>query len=421
MLDRSIQTSVALKCRSCGECLTETFVDLGTTPLANSYVDPSRVLEPEPFYALHAYVCPSCWLVQLPAVEQRETIFNDEYTYFSSFSKTVLDHAEAYVAEMTERFGIGPEHHVVEVASNDGYLLQYFHARGVPTLGIEPSANTARVAQEKGLPTEIRFFGAETGRWLASQGLKADLLLGANVLAHVPDINDFVSGFHPALAEGGVVTMEFPHLLQLIEKNYYDTIYHEHFSYLSLVAVRAIFERHGLTVFDVHEIAPQGGSLRVFACRAEDKEKHPVLPSVSELETREISAGLTSLERYREFAQQVHKTKRDLLRFLVDAQESGKSVVGYGAPAKGNTLLNYCGIKTDLLAYTVDVSTAKKGKLLPGTRIPIYSPERIFETKPDFVLILPWNIREEIMTSMHAIGEWGGRFVVPLPRVEVLG
>ncbi|WP_217361250.1 class I SAM-dependent methyltransferase [Ruegeria arenilitoris] len=421
MPDQVFPKNGKLSCRGCGKGLAETFVDLGATPLANSYVDPSRILEPEPFYSLHAYVCPHCWLVQLPAVEQRETIFNEDYAYFSSFSSTILSHAKGYVAEMTERFGIGPEHRVVEIASNDGYLLQYFHANGVPTLGIEPSAGVAKVARENGLPTEIRFFGRETGKWLQSEGLQAKLLHGANVLAHVPDIDDFVSGFHPALAEGGVLTMEFPHLLNLIEKNYYDTIYHEHYSYLSLIAVREIFERHKLKVFEVQEIAPQGGSLRVFACRTEDVDTHhPVLPSVAELEVREVAEGLTSLNRYRDYAKHVHKSKRDLLRFLMDAQEAGKTVVGYGAPAKGNTLLNFCGVKTDLLEYTVDVSTAKMGKLLPGTRIPIHAPDKIFETRPDYVLILPWNIKEEIMDSMKGIVEWGGRFVVPLPEVRVL-
>jgi SAM-dependent methyltransferase len=409
----------ALTCRFCATPLEHSFVDLGASPLANSYVPPEAVLEMEPFYALHAYVCDRCWLVQLPAVERRESIFNADYAYFSSYSKSVLEHSKAYVAAMVDRFGFGADHQVVEIASNDGYLLQYFKERGVPVLGIEPSANVAEAAVAAGIPSRVRFFGVETARELTGEGIRADLLLGNNVLAHVPDLNDFVGGMRLALAPGGVITMEFPHLLQLMRQNYYDTIYHEHFSYLSLVSVEKIFAHHGLTLFDVEEIAPQGGSLRIYACHTGDAA-HPVGPRVAALRAREVAEGLTDLAAYRDFAAQVHRSKRDLLRFLMEAREAGKTVVGYGAPAKGNTLLNFCGIKTDLMDYTVDVSPHKHGRLLPGTRIPIHPPERIMETRPDYVLILPWNIRDEIMTSMAAVRGWGGRFVVPLPEVEVL-
>jgi SAM-dependent methyltransferase len=409
----------ALACRSCGTPLEHSFVDLGASPLANAYLPPEAVLEAEPFYSLHAFVCHACFLVQLPAVERREAIFNADYAYFSSYSQSVLDHSRAYVAAMVERFGFDARHQVVEIASNDGYLLQYFKARGIPVLGVEPSANVAEAAIAAGIPSRVRFFGVETAAALAAEGIRADLLLGNNVFAHVPDINDFVGGLKLLLAPDGIITLEFPHLLQLMERNYYDTIYHEHFSYLSLISTEKIFARHGLTVFDVEEIPPQGGSLRVYGRHAES-DARPVGPRVAALREREIAAGLTSLDRYRAFAEQVHRSKRDLLRFLIDAREAGRTVVGYGAPAKGNTLLNFCGIGTDLLAYTVDVSPHKQGRLLPGTRIPIHAPERIMETKPDYVLILPWNIRDEIMASMAAVRDWGGRFVVPLPEVEVL-
>jgi len=409
-----------LECRFCNTPLQHSFIDLGTSPLANSYVPPDAVLAMEPIYALHAYVCHECFLVQLPAVEQRESIFNADYAYFSSYSESVLAHSRAYVAAMIDRFGFDHRTQVVEIASNDGYLLQYFKARGVPVLGIEPSRNVAEAAIAAGIPSRIRFFGVETARDLAAEGIRADLLVGNNVLAHVPDINDFVGGLKVLLAPGGVITLEFPHLLQLMERNYYDTIYHEHFSYLSLISVETIFAHHGLTLFEVEEIVPQGGSLRVYARHAEDAAAHPVDPRLDALRHREISEGLTSLARYRRFAEAVYCTKRDLLRFLIEAREAGKTVVGYGAPAKGNTLLNFCGIKTDLVAYTVDVSPHKQGRLLPGTRIPIHAPEKILETRPDYVLILPWNIRDEIMAQMAGIRDWGGQFVVPLPEVAVL-
>ena len=408
-----------LECRFCGASLDYTFVDLGTSPLANSYVPYDRVLEMEPFYALHAYVCRDCFLVQLPMMATRETIFNAEYAYFSSYSESVLAHSRAYVAQMIDRFGFDNRHQVVEIASNDGYLLKYFRERGVNVLGVEPSANVAEVAVAAGIPTRVRFFGVETATALKAEGFRPDLMLGNNVLAHVPDINDFVAGFKILLGPHGVITIEFPHLLQKLENVYYDQIYHEHYSYLSFWSVEKIFAHHGLTLFDVDEIPPQGGSLRIYACHTGDATR-PVGPRVTEMREREIAAGITSLPRYRAFAEQVYRTKRDLLRFLGDAREAGKTVAGYGALAKGNTLLNFCGIRTDFLDYTVDISPHKYGRLLPGTRIPVHPPEKLFETRPDYVLILAWNIKDEIMRNMAGVRDWGGRFVVPLPEVAVL-
>jgi SAM-dependent methyltransferase len=399
--------------------LQYSFVDLGASPLANSYVPADRMLEMEPFYSLHAFVCDECFLVQLPEVAVRESIFNADYTYFSSYSQSVLDHARTYVDLMVERFGIDKTRRVVEVASNDGYLLKNFKARGVPVLGIEPSASVAMEAIKAGIPTRIEFFGVESARALAAEGLRADLLLGNNVLAHVPDLNDFVAGVKIALADDGFATFEFPHLMQLMRNNYYDTIYHEHFCYFSLYAIEKVFAHHGLTVFDVEEIAPQGGSLRLYVAHTE--ARRPINLRVPALREREVADGVASLGRYRDFAETVQRTKRDLLRFLMAAKEEGKTVVGYGAPAKGNTLLNYCGVKTDLLAYTVDRNPHKQNRLLPGTRIPIHDPSMIEATRPDYVLILPWNIRDEVMRQMAVVRSWGGRFVVPLPEVEVLG
>ena len=408
-----------LDCRFCGAPLTHTFVDLGTSPLAESYVPLDRALEMEPFYELHTRVCDRCFLVQLPVMATRETIFNDGYAYFSSYSRTVLDHSRAYVEQMIDRFGFDSRHTVVEVASNDGYLLQFFRDRGVNVLGVEPSGNVAEAAIAAGIPSRVRFFGAETAAALRAEGFAPDLMLGNNVLAHVPDINDFVEGFRVLLAPQGVVTIEFPHLLKKLEKTYYDQIYHEHYSYLSFLTAEKIFAAHGLTLFDVEEIPPQGGSLRIYARHAGD-ESHPVGPRVAEMRDRETAAGLTALPRYLAFTGQVWRTKRDLLRFLSAAKEAGKSVAGYGALGKGNTLLNFCGIRTDYLDYTVDISPHKQGRLLPGTRIPIFAPEKLFETRPDYVLILAWNIKDEIMKNMAGVRDWGGRFVVPLPEVAVL-
>lgn len=408
-----------LKCRFCDAPIEQTFIDLGTSPIANSYVKPENFMKMEPFFALHAFVCGECFLVQLPNMESREHIFNEEYAYFSSYSASVLSHSKAYVEMMIDRFGFDGNSQVIEVASNDGYLLQYFRDRGVKVLGIEPSGSVAEAAEKAGIPSRVRFFGVETAKTLKAEGFTADLMLGNNVMAHVPDLNDFIGGFPILVGPRGIVTIEFPHLLRTIEDLYYDQVYHEHYSYLSFIAVEKIFAAHGMTLFDVEEIAPQGGSLRIFACHTGD-ETHPMTERVAAMREREIAAGLASPEGYRSFAERVQETKRDLLRFLMEAKESGKTVVGYGAPAKATTLLNYCGVKADMVDYTVDISPYKHGNLLPGTRIPIHPPEKILETKPDYVLIFAWNIKDEIMRNMAGVRDWGGKFVVPLPRVEVL-
>jgi len=403
-------------CRFCNRELIHELVDLGVSPLSNTYLRSEDLARMEPFYPLVPYVCDRCFLVQLPAVETPERIFSD-YAYFSSYSDTWLAHARDYCAAMTARFGLGTDSFVVEIASNDGYLLQNFAAAGIPSLGVEPAANIARVAREKGVDTEIAFFGRETAARLAHERRKADLLLGNNVLAHVPDLNDFVSGLEILLAPDGVVTMEFPHLLELILHNQFDTIYHEHFSYFSLLTVRQVFDAHGLQIFDVDRLPTHGGSLRIYAAHS---DRQPIHERVTALEAEERTRGLDRLETYQRFGEQVRETKRALLDFLIRAKEDRKQVVAYGAPAKGNTLLNYCGIRTDFIDYTVDRSPHKQGLFLPGTHIPIHAPERIRETRPDYVLILPWNLREEIVEQMSDVREWGGRFVVPIPRVEVV-
>lgn len=406
------------KCRFCAAPLKHTFVDLGMSPLSNAYVTPEKANRMEPFYPLHAYVCDTCFLVQLEEFEAPEQIFSD-YAYFSSYSDLWLAHAHAYAQAMKDRFGLGSGSRVVEVASNDGYLLQYFREQGVPVLGIEPAANVAAVAVGKGIPTVVKFFGVDTANELAGENRRADLLIGNNVLAHVPDLNDFVAGLKILLKPGGVVTMEFPHLLRLMEENQFDTIYHEHFSYFSFITVEKVFAHHGLTLFDVEELPTHGGSLRIYASHAEDAAR-PVAASVAGLKRQEQEAGLGRLDTYAGFAEQVKETKRQLLEFLIQMKRAGKSIVGYGAPAKGNTLLNYCGIRTDFIDYTVDRSPHKQSKLLPGTRIPVYAPDRVKETRPDYLLILPWNIRDEVMEQMAFIREWGGKFVVPIPGVEVV-
>lgn len=412
------QSSPTRCCRFCGTYLQHTFIDLGMSPLANSYVAAEQLNRMEPFYPLHVYVCKECLLVQLEVFTSPQSIFGD-YAYFSSYSDSWLRHAEKYVGMVSERFALGSRSHVIEVASNDGYLLQYFVKRGVPVLGIEPAANVAKVAKQKGIPTTVKFFGVRTARNLAAKGKKADLLIGNNVLAHVPNINDFVGGLKIALKGQGVITMEFPHLMRLMQENQFDTIYHEHFSYLSLLAVERIFRKHGLSLFDVEELQTHGGSLRIYAKHSDDSSKS-VNKRLVELRSRETSAGLDKFEHYLHFAQQVADTKRKLLAFLIGAKNDGKIVVGYGAPAKGNTLLNYCGVRSDFLDYTVDRSPYKQGYYLPGVRIPIFSPDMIKQTKPNYVLILPWNIKDEVMEQMAFIREWGGRFVVPIPEVKVL-
>ncbi len=416
------------KCRFCSAPLTQTFADLGMTPMSNSFIAPEKAGAMEPFYPLHAYVCGSCRLVQLEEFESPEHIFSD-YIYFSSFSESWLKHAEAYAAMMTRRFGLTPASTVVEVASNDGYLLQYFVRAGINVLGIEPAANVAAVAVQNGVPSEVAFFGEATARRLKAEGpgagtgtgtggLSADVMAANNVLAHVPDINDFVEGFAVLLAPQGVVTVEFPHLLRLMAFTQFDTIYHEHFSYLSLHVVQRIFAAHGLRVFDVEQLATHGGSLRVFACHA--AATHPEMPALAAVLAEELAAGLETTEAYAAFARQVIDTKVALLRFLIDARAAGKTVAAYGAPAKGNTLLNYCGVGPELVAFTVDRSPHKQGKLLPGVRIPVRAPEAIMEARPDYLLILPWNLEAEITAQMAGIRDWGGRFVVPIPTVRVL-
>lgn len=406
------------RCRFCASELRTTFVDLGMSPLCQTHIAPDRVHEMEPFYPLHAYVCESCWLVQLQEFVSPQEIFS-EYAYFSSYSTSWVEHARRYAEIAIARFGLGAASKVMEIASNDGYLLQHFVARGVPVLGIEPAANVAKVAVDKGIPTTVRFLGRETAAAIAREHGKADLLLGNNVLAHVPDLNDFVGGMKTLLAPGGTITMEFPHLMRLMAENQFDTIYHEHFSYFSFVAVEKVFAFHGLTLVDVEELPTHGGSLRIYAQHTEAAGQ-ATSARVAELRQREIDDGFLTVERYRGFEEQVRATKRELLSFLIDAKKRGKKIVGYGAPGKGNTLLNYCGIRTDFLDFTVDANPYKQGKLTPGTRIPILDPAAIRTARPDYVLILPWNLRDEISKAAAYIGEWGGRFVVPIPSVRVL-
>lgn len=407
-------------CRLCGSALTTVFVDLGMSPLSNSYLREEHLHGMEPFYPLRVYACSGCLLVQVPELEKAENIFGGEYLYFSSYSESWLRHCEAYTDMMVERFGYGPNSLVVEVASNDGYLLQYFKKRGVPVLGIEPAGNVAIVAVEtRGIPTVVRFFGVETATAQKRAGKSADLIIGNNVLAHVPDLHDFVGGMKILLKPNGVVTVEFPHLMRLVEENQFDTVYHEHFSYLSFLAASRAFAEHGLTVFDVEELPTHGGSLRVFARHADDASK-PVTDRVRALERRESDAGFDRIETYTRFRPKVETVKRDLLEFLIGAKRAGKRIAGYGAPAKGNTLLNYCGIREDFIDFTVDRSPHKQGLFLPGTHIPIHAPSRIDEVRPDYILILPWNLKNEIVAQMSHVRSWGGKFVVPIPRLEIL-
>ena len=404
-------------CRACGAQLRHTFVDLGTSPLANSYLTAAQLNQSEQFFPLHVFVCENCFLVQLEEFSSPESIF-EQYAYFSSFSDSWLAHARAYVSQMIERFPIDQHSRVVEIASNDGYLLQYFHARGIPVLGIEPAANVAEAALQKGIATRVKFFGEKTAHELAANGEHADLLICNNVLAHVPNLNDFVRGLKVLLKPQGVITMEFPHLMRLMAENQFDTIYHEHFSYFSCLAVERVLRRHELILFDVEELETHGGSLRVYVRHTEDFSK-PIDGRVAGLKAREEATGLNRLEHYLSFYGKVVNAKHKLLAFLIAAKANGKAIVGYGAPAKGNTLLNYCGVRSDFIDYTVDRSPYKQGHFLPGTRIPIYGPERIKDTKPDYLLILPWNLKDEIMAQMQCMREWGGRFVVPIPEVKV--
>ncbi|MDW3649642.1 MAG: class I SAM-dependent methyltransferase [Bacteroidia bacterium] len=405
-------------CRFCNSTNLSSMVNLGMSPLCESYIYPEKMNSMEPFYPLHTFVCGDCWLVQLDEYVSGEEIFGGEYAYFSSYSTSWVQHAKDYTDLMVERFGFKQDNLMVEIASNDGYLLQWFVEKGIPVLGVEPSENCSAVAIEKGVRTEVVYFGVESAKKLKDQYGSADLLLGNNVLAHVPDINDFVEGMKVMLGEKGVITMEFPHLQRLVEENQFDTIYHEHFCYLSFLSVTQIFAKAGLTLFDVEEIPTHGGSLRIYGRHTENTDL-PVTERAQALLQREKDLGMDSFEFYADFEEKVKETKRKLLSFLIDAKRSGKTVVGYGAPGKGNTLLNYCGIREDFLDYVVDRSDYKQGKFLPGTHIPIHHPDKIAETKPDYVLILPWNIKDEIIRQMAFIGEWGAKFVVPIPETIV--
>jgi SAM-dependent methyltransferase len=387
------------------------------SPLCESYLTVEELDRMEPFYPLHAYVCERCFLVQVSEYVSPERIFG-EYAYFSSYSDSWLRHARAYTEMITRRLELGEGTQVVELGSNDGYLLQYFVAKGIPALGIEPAGNVAAVAVERGVPTAVRLFGKAAARELVTEGKQADLVIGNNVLAQVPDLNDFVSGMKILLKPHGTITLEFPHLLRLIEENQFDTIYHEHFSYFSLLTVRNVFRAHGLELFDVDEVPTHGGSLRIYA-RHEGDASQPTSDRLRELAVREEAGGLRGLDRYSSFAEQVRETKRRLLEFLIVAKRRGKSIVGYGAPGKGNTLLNYCGVRGDFLDYTVDRNPYKQGRFTPGTHIPICRPDKIAETRPDYLLILPWNLKDEIMEQMAGIRAWGGQFVVPIPDVKV--
>lgn len=405
------------RCRFCGSPLENSFVDLGLSPLSNSYLRAEQLNRMEPFYPLHARVCSSCFLVQVEEFERPENIFGN-YSYFSSYSSTWLQHASDFAAEATRRFNLNGASRVIEIASNDGYLLQYFRQRGIAVLGIEPAENVALAARQKGVETLTKFFSVATAQELVKSAIQGDLVIGNNVLAHVPDLNDFVAGLKRVLKPGGTISLEFPHLLRLIQENQFDTIYHEHFSYFSFCTAEKILARHGLTIYDVEELSTHGGSLRIYAAHAEDGKS----PSarVPELREREMQAGIRDIGTYTRFSEQVRETKRALLEFLIQAKRQRKKIVGYGAPAKGNTLLNYCGIGRDFLDFTADISPHKQNHFLPGTHIPILQPDMIRQARPDFVLILPWNLRDEITQQLAYIREWGGRFVVPIPRVEVI-
>ena len=404
-------------CRACGQPVTRTFVDLGMSPLANSFVALERASAPEKFYPLHVFVCDHCCLVQLGEFEAPEHIFSAEYPYYSSYATSWLDHAQRYAADMTARFGLDARSQVSEVGSNDGYLLRYFSERGIPVLGVDPARNCAMAAQTVGVPTEVCFFGSRTASDIVSRRGQADLMAANNVLAHVPDLRDFIAGFAVMLKPNGVLTFEFPHLLKLMKFNQFDTIYHEHYSYLALGTVAHVLERQGLRVFDVEELSTHGGSLRLFVCHR--AAKHAETPAVACIREAERAAGLDDPTSYDEFASRIAAIKDATLEFLISARREGRRVVGYGAPAKGNTFLNYCGIGPEHIAFTVDRNPVKQNTLLPGTRIPVHAVEMIGRTKPAYVLILPWNLRDEIVGSMEFIRGWSGEFVTAIPSLEV--
>jgi hypothetical protein len=405
-------------CRFCGAALSHTLVDLGMSPLCESFLSAEELNRMEPFYPLHVYVCGECFLVQLEEYVSPEKIFT-HYAYFSSYSDTWLDHARRYSEMAIERFNLTPENFVVEIASNDGYLLQNFVKAGIAVLGIEPAVNVAEAALKKGVSTLIAFFSEDTARNLIANGRKADLIIGNNVLAQVPALNDFVAGLKLMLTPQGVITLEFPHLYQLMSGNQFDTIYHEHFSYFSFYSAKKVFQKHELEIFDAEELSTHGGSLRIYLHHINDNS-HKISDRVEELRQQELKNGVDTLQTYSTFGENVKETKRKLLEFLIQAKREGKKIAGYGAPGKGNTLLNYCGIRTDFLDYTVDRSPFKQGKFLPGTHIPIYPPEHIDATRPDYVLILPWNLKDEIMKQLAFIQKWGGKFVVPIPELKIL-
>jgi hypothetical protein len=407
------------RCRSCGGKLDGQFLSLGKTPLSNAFVTEEGLHRGEIYYPLNLYVCPNCLLVQAEDFENPEHIFSADYAYFSSYSESWLKHCEDYVLKVIRGLGLDKNSLVIEVASNDGYLLQYFQQHNIPVLGVEPAANTAEVAIKKGIPTERAFFNTVFAQTLKNSGFMADLMIANNVLAHNPDLNDFVEGFEVCLKPGGVITMEFPHLLQLVSQNQFDTIYHEHYSYFSLYAVKRLFAAHKLDIFRVEELPTHGGSLRIYAKRSDDPTGN-IEESVSAVLEKERNSGLLSPDTYFAFGERVKKVKRALLEFLIEAKNSGKRIAAYGAPAKGNTLLNYCGIRTDFIDYTVDLNPFKQGKYLPGTNIPVYAPSKIMEDRPDYVLILPWNIKDEVMLQMAFVVDWGGKFVIPIPEIEIV-
>jgi SAM-dependent methyltransferase len=413
-----VATPATPRCRFCGAALTHTLVDLGMSPLCESFLAADQLDAMEPFYPLHVRVCPSCLLVQLPAYVAPEAIFR-EYAYFSAYSDSWVEHSRRYVEAISARLGLGPSSYVVELASNDGYLLQHFVAAGIPALGIEPAWNVAEAARARGVETLTEFFGLELARQLVADGRAADLVIGNNVLAQVPDLNDFVAGIAHLLKPGGVATLEFPHVVRLIEDGQFDTIYHEHFSYFSAGTVERIADAHGLRFFDVEELPTHGGSLRVYLARRDGPARERT-PALASLLAREAAGGYDRLDGYTGFAARVERVKRDLLGFLIQAREKGQRAVGYGAPGKGNTLLNYCGIRTDLLEFTVDRNPYKHGRFTPGTHIPIFPPEHLLAERPDLVLILPWNLRPEISAQLAEVTRWGGRLVVAIPHLEVL-
>jgi len=408
-----------MQCRFCKTTLSHVFIDLINSPASNSFLTKEQLNEPETFYPLKIYTCHQCFLVQVDEYKKSDAIFNSDYVYFSSYSSSWLQHAKAYTDKMTERFGLNPSSKVVEIASNDGYLLQYFHEKNIPVLGIEPTANTAEVAAKKGIETVVDFFGVKLARELVSKNIVADLLLGNNVLAHVPDITDFVGGMKILLASKGVITMEFPHLMQLVDNNQFDTIYHEHFSYLSFGTVQKIFASRELELFDVEEIPTHGGSLRIYAKHVDDNSK-TISENVAKLLKKEADKGLNSTEYYNGFQAKALKVKLDLTEFLIDSKRNNKKIAAYGAAAKGNTLLNYCGIKNDLIDYVADANPHKQNKWLPASHIPVVNEAHLKNDKPDYVIILPWNLKEEVMEQLSYIKQWGGTFVIPIPALQII-